>query len=90
MTPVPVTTPAPDIAAIEKRITEQVEQQMSSRLNAAVTEAVNKAVVQTREQDDRRTASLLAATERRYADTADTLNRQMTRMYAVNTGMGVR
>ena len=35
-------------------------------------------------------AALLASTERRYADAADFLNRQVTHLYALNTGAGVR
>ena len=82
--------PQPDVAAIEARISQRVQQQMSVRMDAVVTEAVNNAVKQTREQDDRRTTSLLATAERRYVETADYLNKQMTRLYAVNTGLGVR
>ena len=41
-------------------------------------------------RDDQRTAALLASTERRYADAADFLNRQVTHLYALNTGAGVR
>jgi len=33
---------------------------------------------------------LLSATEQRYSDAADFLNKQVTRMYALNTGAGVR
>ena len=52
--------------------------------------AVAKAVADTEKRDDQRTAALLASTERRYADAADFLNRQVTHLYALNTGAGVR
>ena len=89
----PAAAPAPapvDTAAIEARVAAQVSQRIEAQMAAAVNTAVAAAVAQTKEQDDRRTAALLAATERRYADAAEFLDRQVTRMYAMNTGAGVR
>ena len=56
----------------------------------AVNTAVTKAVADTEKRDDQRTALLLSATEQRYSDAADFLNKQVTRIYALNTGAGVR
>ena len=87
-------SPQMSASAIEERITAQVTAQVAERLRAemaaAVNTAVTKAVADTEKRDDQRTASLLAATERRYADAADYLNKQVTHMYALNTGAGVR
>jgi hypothetical protein len=55
-----------------------------------VNAAVTKAVAETEKRDDHRTALLLSASERRYSDAADFLNKQVTRIYALNTGAGVR
>lgn len=92
--------PAPqaDVAAIEARVTaevtaqvtERVSRQLQAEMAAAVNTAVTKAVADTEKHDDQRAASLLAATERRYADAAEYLNKQVTHMYALNTGAGVR
>jgi anti-sigma factor RsiW len=90
--------PAGDTAAIEARITAQVtaevadrvSRRMQAQVDAAVTNAVAKAVADTEKRDDQRTARLLASTERRYADAAEFLNKQVTHMYALNTGAGVR
>jgi anti-sigma factor RsiW len=56
----------------------------------AVDTAVTKAVADTEKRDDQRTAALLATAEKRYADAAEFLNKQVTHMYALNTGAGVR
>jgi hypothetical protein len=98
--------PAVDAAAIEKRITAQITTQVTgaitqrvradmdstlqSTLESTVQSAVSKAVAQTRQQDDVRTTALLAAAERRYAETAEMLSKQVTRIYAMNSGAGVR
>lgn len=82
--------PQVDTAAIEARITADVSQRMEAQMAAAVNTAVATAVAETKKQDDQRTAALLAATEHRYADAAEFLDRQVTRMYAMNTGAGVR
>ena len=79
-----------DTAAIEARITAEVSQRVEAQMAAAVNTAVATAVAETKKQDDQRTAALLAATEHRYADAAEFLDRQVTRMYAMNTGAGVR
>jgi hypothetical protein len=79
-----------DISAIEARVTAQVTERLQSEMAAAVDTAVTKAVAETVKRDDQRTAMLLAATEKRYSDAADFLNRQVTRIYALNTGAGVR
>ncbi len=83
-----------DVAAIEARVTSQIEERVSQKMHAemaaVVNSAVAKAVADTEKRDDQRTAMLLATTERRYADAADFLNRQVTHLYALNTGAGVR
>jgi anti-sigma factor RsiW len=75
-----------DTAAITARVTAEVNQ----RLQLEIAAAVNTAVAATEKRDDQRTASLLNTTERRYADAAEFLNRQVTQIYALNTGAGVR
>ena len=90
--------PQTGTAALEARITTQVTAQVTQRMrtemaaavNTAVTQAVTQAVANTENRDDQRTTRLLAATERRYADAAEYLNKQVTHMYALNTGAGVR
>lgn len=87
-----------DVAAVEAqvaaRVTAQIEERVSQRVQAQLATAVNnaiaKAVADTEKRDDQRAATLLAATERRYADAADFLNKQVTHLYALNTGAGVR
>src|SRR5712671_3227044 len=78
-----------DTRAIEARVTAQVTERLQSEMATAVNTAVTKAVAETVKRDDQRTAMLLAATEKRYSDAADFLNRQVTRIYALNTGAGV-
>jgi len=86
--------PPVDTAAIEARITAEVSQrmeaQMAATVNTAVAAAVTQAVAETRKQDDQRTAALLSATERRYADAAEFLDKRVTQIYALNSGAGVR
>jgi hypothetical protein len=79
-----------DTRAIEARVTAQVTERLQSEMATAVNAAVAKAVADTEKHDDQRTALLLSATEQRYSDAADFLNKQVTRMYALNTGAGVR
>ena len=83
-----------DTRAMESRVTAEVSGrlhgEMAAAVDAAVHTAVTKAVADTEKRDDQRTAVLLAATERRYSDAADFLNKQVTRIYALNTGAGVR
>jgi anti-sigma factor RsiW len=91
-----------DTAAIEARVTSQitaqvtaqvtdrVSRQIQAEMAAAVNTAVAKAVADTEKRDDQRTARLLAGTEQRYADAAEYLNKEVTHMYALNTGAGVR
>lgn len=86
--------PQVDTAAVEARIAARITAEVSQRVEAQMAEALNtavtRAVAETKKQDDQRTAALLAATEHRYADAAEFLDRQVTRMYAMNTGAGVR
>jgi anti-sigma factor RsiW len=90
--------PQVDMAAFETRITaevnakvnQRVEAQMAAAVNTAVDTAVTRAVAETRKQDDQRSAALLAAAERRYADAAEFLDRRVTHIYAMSTGVGVR
>ena len=95
----PVTTPASapsqaiaqvDTSAIEARVTAEVTARLQSEMAGAVNTAVTKAVAETEKRDDQRTAQLLSASDRRYSDAADFLNKQVTRIYALNTGAGVR
>jgi anti-sigma factor RsiW len=79
-----------DTQAIEARVTAEVTARLQSEMATAVNAAVTKAVVDTQKHDDERTAVLLSATEKRYSDDADFLNKQVTRMYALNSGAGVR
>jgi acetylornithine deacetylase/succinyl-diaminopimelate desuccinylase-like protein len=79
-----------DTRAIEARVTAQVTERLQNEMATAVNTAVTKAVAETVKRDDQRTAMLLAATEKRYSDAADFLNRQVSRIYALNTGAGVR
>jgi hypothetical protein len=89
-----ITTAQVDTRAIEARVTAEVtarlQNEMASAVNTAVNTAVTKAVADTEKRDDQRTAVLLSASERRYSDAADFLNKQVTRIYALNTGAGVR
>ena len=91
----PVSTPTNvtaqiDTRAIESRVTAEVTERLQSEMAEAVNTAVTKAVADTEKRDDQRTAVLLSATEKRYSDAADFLNKQVTRIYALNTGAGVR
>ena len=79
-----------DTSAIESRITAEVTARLQGEMAAAVNSAVTKAVADTEKRDDQRTAQLLSASDRRYSDAADFLNKQVTRIYALNTGAGVR
>jgi acetylornithine deacetylase/succinyl-diaminopimelate desuccinylase-like protein len=83
-----------DTRAIESRVTAEVtarlQNEMAAAVNTAVSTAVTKAVAETEKRDDHRTALLLSAADRRYSDAADFLNKQVTRIYALNTGAGVR
>jgi len=83
-----------DTRAIEARVTAEVtarlQNEMAAAVNTAVNTAVTKAVADTEKRDDQRTAQLLSASDRRYSDAADFLNKQVTRIYALNTGAGVR
>jgi hypothetical protein len=86
----PAPSPSVDTAAIEARITAEVDRRIDTQVAAAVNTAVTAAVVETKKQDDQRTASLLAAAERRYADAAEFLDKRVTQIYALNSGAGVR
>jgi anti-sigma factor RsiW len=86
--------PQVDAAVLQARITAEVSQRMEAQMAAAVDTAVNtavtRAVAETKKQDDQRTSALLAASERRYADAAEFLDRRVTQIYALNSGVGVR
>jgi Putative zinc-finger len=84
------TTAQVDTQALEARVSAAVTARLQGEMATAVNAAVTKAVADTEKRDDQRTALLLSATEKRYSDDADFLNRQVTRMYALNTGAGVR
>lgn len=84
------TTAQVDMRAIEARVTAQVTAHLQSEMAMAVDAAVTKAVADTEKREDQRTAGLLSAAEKRYSEDADFLNKQVTRIYALNTGAGVR
>jgi anti-sigma factor RsiW len=88
--PVAAPTAPVDAAAITARVTAEVSQRLESQMTASIDTAVAKAVADTEKRDDQRTAGLLNTTERRYADAAEFLNKQVTQIYALNTGAGVR
>ncbi len=77
-------------ARIEARVTTEVSERVRAEMAAAVNTAVTKAVAETEKRDDQRMAGVLNTTERRYADAAEFLNKQVTQIYALNTGAGVR
>ena len=67
-----------------------MDRRVAAELSGAVEQAVNKAVADTEKRDDQRAVQLLTAAERRYSESADILNKQVTQIYAMNTGAGVR
>jgi len=75
---------------IGAEIDRQVQQRVAAQLSSAIESAVTKAVAETQKQEGERTVKLLAAAERRYAESADILNKQVGLMYAMNTGAGAR
>jgi hypothetical protein len=83
-----------DAAAIEARVTADVEKRVrekfAAQMSSAVEQAVNKAVADTEKRDDQRTAQLLSAAEQHYSESAEILNKQVAQIYAMNTGAGVR
>ncbi len=87
---VPATAAQVDTRAIEARVSAEVTARLQNEMATAVNAAVTKAVADTEKRDDQRTAVLLSAAEKRYAEDADFLNKQVTRIYALNTGAGVR
>ena len=98
----PVPASSVDTAAVEARIAATVNRQvqaevdrrvaaeLATAVNGAVNNAVTKAVAETEKRDDQRAVQLLAAAERRYAESAEILNKQVNQIYAMNTGAGVR
>ena len=79
-----------DTAAIEARVAAEVSQRMQAKVNEVVDDAVLKAVAGTRQKEQQQTNELLAASERRYSEATAYLNRQVTQIYALNSGAGVR
>jgi anti-sigma factor RsiW len=75
---------------VQKQVAEEVDHRVAEQLSGAVEQAVNKAVADTEKRDDQRAVQLLTAAERRYSESADILNKQVTQIYAMNTGAGVR
>ncbi len=95
----PATPSSPvDVTAMEARINaaaveqmnREIDRRVDARLSAAVNTAVNQAVAETETRATQRAAQMLAASERRYVDTTDFLSKQVTQLYALNTGLGVR
>lgn len=90
-----------DTAALEQQIEKQVAARMETAVSQRINEAATKAVAETEQREEQKIAAVLASTEKRYteqrrADFAtaaanyDMLSKQLTKMYAVNTGVGVR
>jgi len=90
---------------IQQQVDQQIEREVAARVDTAVSAridaAVTKAVADTERREEQKTTDVLAATEKRFTDqrradfaTAaanyDMLSKQLTKMYAVNTGIGVR
>ena len=86
----PNTTAQVDTRAMEARVSAEVTARLQSEMASAVNAAVTKAVADTEKREDQRAAMLLSAADRRYSEDADFLNKQVTRIYALNTGAGVR
>jgi anti-sigma factor RsiW len=86
----PNTTAQVDTRAIESRVSAEVTARLQSEMATAVNAAVTKAVADTEKREDQRAAMLLSAADKRYSEDADFLNKQVTRIYALNTGAGVR
>jgi hypothetical protein len=86
----PNTSAQVDTRAIESRVSAEVTARLQSEMATAVNAAVTKAVADTEKREDQRAAMLLSAADKRYSDDADFLNKQVTRIYALNTGAGVR
>jgi len=83
-----------DAATLESRVSaevgKRVEEQLRTSLNSALNAAVTKAVADARQRDEEHTAQMLAAAERRYGQSTELMTRQVTQIYAMNTGLGVR
>lgn len=77
-------------AEITSQVTQRVQSEITATMQSTLDSAVKKAVMETKQADDRRTVALLAAAENRYQETAAFLNKQVTRIYAMNSGAGVR
>jgi hypothetical protein len=88
---------AVNATAMQAAVTAQIEKEVSARVDAAVS----KAVADTEQREEKKTAELLADAEKRFGEqrredfaTAaanfDMLRKQVVQMYAVNTGAGVR
>ena len=88
--PQPVPVAQVDAAAIEARVSAEVAKRVEEQLNAAMNAAVTKAVADARKHDQEQTAQMLAAAERRYGQSTELMTRQVTQLYAMNTGLGVR
>ena len=77
-------------AAIQQQMNAEVDRRVAAQSSASVEQAVTNAVAETEKRDDQRPLQLLTAAERGYADAAEILNKQVTQIYAMNTGAGVR
>jgi anti-sigma factor RsiW len=78
------------LQGVQQRVATEVDRRVAEQLSGAVDQAVTKAVAETQRRDDQRTVQLLTAAEQRYSETAEILNKQVTQIYAMNTGAGVR
>ena len=79
-----------DASALEARVSAEVAKRLEEQLSTAMNTAVTKAVADARQRDEEHTAQMLAAAERRYGQSTELMTRQVTQMYALNTGLGVR
>ena len=91
-------SPQVDVAALEartaaaavERMNLEIDRRVEARLSMTVETAVKQAVAETEKRGAERAAQMLAATESRYVDATGFLSKQVTQLYALNTGLGVR
>lgn len=101
--PAPVVMPSGvvDTAAVERRVTAEVDARVNTRVNAIAGEAVAKAVADTETRQDRKTADLLADVQKKYdmqrkADMLaveanfEVFRKEEARMYMASSGLEVR
>ncbi len=91
----PAALPVADTARIGSKIESEIQANIEKRIETAVA----KAVADTEQRDAQKTQELLAESEKRFAEQRqadfaafaknfEMLNKQVTKLYAVNTGVG--